>query len=383
MLDQLRKSKLFFWSLELLIIAAFIFILTNLNFLFEPIGTFFSTLFAPILIAGFFYYVLNPIVNILVKMRIKRLYAILLVFLLLFVIILFALVSIIPSLAKQLASLATNMPDFFAQVKTWVYHIAGLPIFRQVNLTSYIDKLNISYGKIIQQFLSGLSSRLGMIVSTVTSTTITIITVPFILFYMLRDSNRVIPSIRHFLPSKRRDELIQLLDQMNETLAHYISGQVIECLFVGTFTIIGYSLLGVRYAFLFGIIAGLTNLIPYIGPYLGLAPAVLVTVFSEPFKAILCCIVVIIIQQIDGNVIYPNVIGKSLKIHPLTIILILLVAGNLAGLLGIFLGVPFYAICRIVFIYLFNVVKTSRLEKVTSEFTGNENQLIGKKQSDE
>ena len=92
----------------------------------------------------------------------------------------------------------------------------------------------------------------------------------------------------------------------------------------------------------FRVIAGLTNLIPYLGPYLGLAPAFLVTVFNDPFKALLCCVVVLIVQQLDGNIIYPNVIGKSLKIHPLTIIIVLLVAGNIARVYsGIFLGVPF------------------------------------------
>ena len=106
---------------------------------------------------------------------------------------------------------------------------------------------------------------------------------------------------------------------------------------------------------------------------LGLAPAVLVTIFNEPVKAALCCLVVLVVQQLDGNIIYPNVIGKSLKIHPLTIILILLVAGNLAGLLGIFLGVPFYAICRTIIYYVIDMVKAGRSEKVTNAvLLGNE-----------
>ena len=119
---------------------------------------------------------------------------------------------------------------------------------------------------------------------------------------------------------------------------------------------------------LFGVIAGFTNLIPYLGPYLGLAPAVLVTIFNEPVKAALCCLVVLVVQQLDGNIIYPNVIGKSLKIHPLTIILILLVAGNLAGLLGIFLGVPFYVICRTIIYYVIDMVKAGRSEKLPMLF---------------
>lgn len=114
-------------------------------------------------------------------------------------------------------------------------------------------------------------------------------------------------------------------------------------------------------------IAGLTNLIPYLGPYLGLAPAFLVTVFNEPFKALLCCVVVLVVQQLDGNIIYPNVIGKSLKIHPLTIIIVLLVAGNIAGLLGIFLGVPFYAICKTIVSYVIKIVKEDQRNESTKK----------------
>ncbi len=87
---------------------------------------------------------------------------------------------------------------------------------------------------------------------------------------MLKDGDKLVPAIQRFLPEKRKDDIVDLLGQIN-----------IQSL-VGTFTIIGYSLLGVRYAFLFGVIAGFTNLIPYLGPYLGLAPAVLVTIFNEP-----------------------------------------------------------------------------------------------------
>ena len=326
-INRFKESKLFFWSVELLVVAMLLFIASKINFLFAPIGTFFSTLFAPVLVAGFLYYLLNPVVNLLMKTKMKRIYAVLLVFLLLIIALVLILLTIIPKLADQLASLASSMPDFFKQVETWIYEIAELPIFKQIDLTSYIEKMDISYANIIQQFLSSLSSSLGSIVSTVASTTIVLVTAPFILFYMLKDGDKLI----------------------------------------------GYSLLCVRYAFLFGVIAGFTNLIPYLGPYLGLAPAVLVTIFNEPVKAALCCLVVLVVQQLDGNIIYPNVIGKSLKIHPLTIILILLVAGNLAGLLGIFLGVPFYAICRTIIYYVIDMVKAGRSEKVTNAvLLGNE-----------
>ena len=360
MFEKLRQSKLMFWSLELLIIAALIMISSEINFIFEPIGTFFSTLFAPVLIAGFLYYLLNPIVKLLMKAKIKRIWAVAIVLLLLVAAIIWILLSVIPSLVQQISSLASNMPDFIKQVESWLKEVAELPLFKEVDINKYFEQLDISYGTIIQQFLSGVSNSLGSIVGTIASATVVIITAPFILFYMLKDGEKLVPNIQQFFPEKRRNQIVELLGQLNKTLANYISGQAIECLFVGTFTFLGYMVIGVDYAFLFGVIAGLTNLIPYLGPYLGLAPAFLVTVFNDPVKALLCCVVVLIVQQLDGNIIYPNVIGKSLKIHPLTIIIVLLVAGNIAGLLGIFLGVPFYAICKTIISYIIKIVKEDK-----------------------
>lgn len=358
--DKLKQSKLMFWSFELLILATLILVSSKISFVFQPIGTFFSTLFAPVLIAGFLYYILNPIVGLLMKTKMKRIWAVAIVLLLLVAALVWILLSVIPSLVQQISSLASNTPNFIHQVETWLAEVAQWSVFKDVDINKYFEQLDISYGTIIQQFLSGLSNSLGSIVGTIASATIVIITAPFILFYMLKDGEKLVPNIKRFFPEKRREQIVELLGQLNKTLANYISGQAIECLFVGTFTFLGYFALGVDYAFLFGVIAGLTNLIPYLGPYLGLAPAFLVTVFNDPFKALLCCVVVLIVQQLDGNIIYPNVIGKSLKIHPLTIIIVLLVAGNIAGLLGIFLGVPFYAICKTIISYVVKIVKEDK-----------------------
>lgn len=364
MFDKFKQSKLFFWSLEVLVLATLALVLSKINFLFAPVGTFFSTLFAPVLIAGFLYYLLNPIVVFLMKTtKIKRIYAVILVLLLLVAAIVLTVVSVIPNLINQISQLAENIPTFAKNMETWISKIADDPVFKQIDFAQQLENLNLSYGSLLQQFLSGLSTSLGSIVGTIASATMIIVTVPFILFYMLKDGEKLIPNIQSVLPEKRRNQIIELLGDLNKTLSNYISGQAIECIFVATFTFIGYWLVGVNYAFLFGVIAGITNLIPYLGPYLGLIPAVLVTIFDDPFRALLCGVVVLVVQQLDGNVIYPNVIGKSLAIHPLTIILVLLVAGNIAGLLGIFLGVPFYAICRTIVIFIIHLIRDDKSKK--------------------
>lgn len=372
MFEKIKNSKLMFWSIELLIIATLILVSSQIDFVFQPIGTFFTTLFAPILIAGFLYYLLNPLVNLLTKMGVKRLMAIALIFLLLIGIIVVIFMSVIPNLVEQLVSLAKSIPSFVDNMQHWLRDAADnatrFPLFKELDVDKYISNLDVSAGSILQQTLTGVTNSLGSIIGKITTLVLLLITVPFILFYMLKDGEKLVPNIERVFPEKQRDNIKGLLQQLNKTLSDYISGQAIECLFVGTFTFLGYLLIGVDYAFLFGVIAGLTNLIPYLGPYLGLAPALIYTFFDSPTKALLCIVVVLIVQQVDGNVIYPNVIGKSLNIHPLTIILILLVAGNLAGILGVFLGVPVYAILRTLVVFVVKIVKQGKQEEREKEF---------------
>lgn len=376
MFEKLKNSKLLFWSVELLVVATLILVSTKIGFIFQPVVTFFTTLFAPVLIAGFLYYLLNPVVNLLTKLtKMKRILAIAIVLLLLLGIIIWTILAVIPSLVNQLTSLAESMPSFVKAVRNWALDLAKNPIFNDVDIEKQIDKLNISYGGLIQQFINGLSTSLGSIVGGIASTAMLVVTVPFILFYMLKDGHRLVPNVQRFFPENRRTQIVELLAEMNKTLSNYISGQAIECIFVATGTFIGYLLIGLDYAFLFGMLAGVTNLIPYLGPYLGLLPAVAVSIFHSPVQALLCCVVVLVVQQIDGNIIYPNVIGKSLQIHPLTIILILLVAGNIAGLLGIFLGVPFYAICRTIVIFLARIVRDDKSKQKQSLLTDKNSQV--------
>lgn len=367
MFDRFKRSKLMFWSVELLVIATLILVGTQISFIFKPIGTMFTTMFSPILISGFLFYCFKPIVTFLEKKGVSKTWGATIVLLLLVGIVVVSISSIIPSLVKQIAALLKSAPTFIKEVESWANEMSHHPKLQNIDFQSYLDKWNISIGNIVQTTINGVSSSIGSFVSSIAGIVMLVVTVPFILFYMLKDGHKMIPAIQKYFPEKHKGEMVDLLKKMSETIEKYISGQMIECLFVGVGTSLGYMIIGVDYAFLFGVIAGLTNMIPYIGPYIGLAPAVIVTVFADPWKAVFACIVVLIVQQIDGNIIYPNVIGKSLDIHPLTIIIILLVAGNLAGLLGMILGVPFYAVCKTIFVYVFDMVQLSKSGKKTEE----------------
>ena len=365
MFEKISRSKIMFWSLELLILATLVFVSTKINFVFKPIMIFFSTLFMPILIAGFLYYLTNPVVKLLERFKIKRSFGILIVFLLLFGILAIGVSSFIPSLIDQIVDLSKSLPGVANDIQHWVVDLSHEDWVKNLNIDDYLKKFDGALGNTIKNMVSNISTGLASVISSITSTAVTAVTIPFILFYMLKDGDRVIPGVRRFLPATMRDDATNLLHQMSDTLSSYISGQAMECVFVAICTFLGYELIGIKYAFLFGVIAGVTNMIPYLGPYLGLAPAMIMTAFTSPWKAILCAVVVLIVQQIDGNIIYPNVIGKSLDIHPLTIIIILLVSGNIAGVMGMILGVPFYAIVKVVVKYVYQLSQLHNAQKLS------------------
>lgn len=375
MFKRLKDSALLFWSLEILIVATLIWVCTNIGFLFQPIGTFLSVVFMPILISGFLFYMLNPLVKLLTKVHYKkfrtsRTGAVAIVFVLLFGLLVWGAVSLLPRLVSQVTQLIYNLPSIATEMqKAATKLINNSSVLKRIDISSYTKQFNGEISKYSQNFLSSLSSSVVTVISTITSVTIMAITIPVVLFYMLKDSEKFIPAISRFLPKKQRPEVIGLLQKMGDTISSYISGQVIECLFVGTFTAIGYMLISQPYGLLLGVIAGLTNIIPYVGPYIGIAPSLIVAFTKSPMQVVYVIIVVVIVQQVDGNLIYPNIIGRTLKIHPLTIIILLLAAGNIAGILGMILAIPFYAVVRTVVIYLYNIVELRNEEHLRKQTT--------------
>lgn len=351
-----------FWPSLLLVIAALIWVCTKIQFIFQPFLTFISVVFVPLILSGFLYYMLNPILKLLLKVRLGRFrlnrgVASLLLVLMLILIICGGLAMLIPPVVKEITSLVTHLPQTASGLQRLLNDTIQHSPLKNIDLTAYYRQFDHQLANYAQVVLKGLSSRIGDVINAVTNITVVTITVPVMLFYMLKDGSKLGPSIQKWLSPHHAKEVDQLLGKMNDTLSSYIAGQVIECLFVAVFTSLGYLLIHQPLALVLGIIAGLCNIIPYIGPYIGIAPALFVSLTMAPQKLILVIIVVIVVQQIDGNVIYPNIIGKTLQIHPLTIILLLLAAGHIAGIAGMILCIPFYAVLKTIAEYFFDIYR--------------------------
>jgi predicted PurR-regulated permease PerM len=362
--NSLAKKKFQYWTLQILIIISIIYVSTKISFLFQPIGIFFSTLFFPIIISGFLYFLLNPFVGLLQRLKLPRILAIVVIYVVIIGIITLIIGNLIPMISKQVMAFVNDVPSYYKETMQFIDHLSETEQFKWVMTQDYFSISNIV--KELNDYVATLPNRItdsfSNIFSAVTNIAVTIITVPFLLFYMFKDGGKFPDMVAKFFPSSYRKEGLKTLKETGDTLAAYINGQVTVALFVGLVSFIGYVIIGLPYALVMALIVAVTNIIPYVGPFLGGAPAVIIALFDSPTKAILVIIVITVAQQLEGNVLSPLILGKKLDTHPATIIILLLVAGNLAGILGLILAVPFYAVAKTI---ILNFVRFLKLRKST------------------
>ena len=357
-----KKSKIFFWTVELLAVLGVIWISTHIGFVFKPVTTLFSLVFLPFIIAGFLYYVFNPLVMFLEeKMKLPRIWGIVLVFVLLIGLLTYTVISLVPRVITQLSDLIIASGSIVPELQKWVDKLSANPAFKEIDFKTLINKANISYMDILQNLLSGVTFSLSNVVNAIFKVAMILSLVPILLFYMLKDGKNMLPFLKKTLLKRDKLNIISLLDDMNTTISKYISGAAIDCLFIFVTVFIAYLIIGVPYAFLFAAFSAITNLIPYLGPYIGLIPVLFSIGFTDPVRALIAALVVLTLQQIDGNIIYPKVVGSAIEVHPVTIMVLMLVAGSLYGLIGMLVAVPFYSLAKEVVKFLWRLWENHKL----------------------
>lgn len=367
----MTKSKVQFWLIQILLILTIIWVSTKISFMFEPIGIFFTTVFFPILITGFLYFLLNPVVNFLERKKLPRLAAILIIYVLFASLLVLAIGNLVPAVTKQATELANDLPVFADKTTDFFYDVVQSSEFKsfrdeQREMIDTVQERVIEYANTLpNQLTNGLRGFFGI----VTNIAIILVTVPFLLFYMFKDGHRFPQAVSRFIPADYRDEGLKILKETGETLSAYIQGQVLVASMVGILAFIGYLIIDLRYALIMALIVAFTNIIPYVGPIIGGAPAVLVAFFDSPTKALLVIVVILVAQQVEGNFLSPMILGKSLDTHPATIIIILLAAGNLAGVLGMVLAVPTYAVTKTIILNLVRFLRARKRANITVEGT--------------
>ncbi|MBP3949591.1 AI-2E family transporter [Bacillus suaedae] len=343
------KSRWFRILLGLIMVFLVIYLGTLIDWVFMPIVVFVQTLFAPIILAGVLFYLLRPFVNLLSRW-IPRGLSILILYLGAIALITILIFLIGPELQKQFNSLVRNMPYFIREIQSMFLELQEneyISRFQQGETFS-IERITTDFAEYLNEIASTIGSNIASFLGFIANVIIILVIIPFILFYMLKEGEKAPKQVLRLLPNKQRHEGERILKDMDNALSSYIQGQIIVSVCVGILMYIAYRIIGIEYALVLALVAMFTNVIPFVGPWIGTFPGLIVGLLDSPLMALFVIIAVLIVQQIESNLISPQVMGRKLDIHPLTIILLLLVAGQFAGVLGLLLAVPTYAVGKVI-----------------------------------
>ncbi|WP_144461679.1 AI-2E family transporter [Siminovitchia fortis] len=352
------KEKWFRIGTGIIMAFLIIYLGTKVSFIFTPLVIIIQTLFPPIVISGILYYLLRPIVNLLAK-KIPRTLAIILVFVGIAGVMTAAVFVIGPELQRQYNLFVENLPAYSKNIQEWALSIMDKDWFQRFQENDYlsVEKITSYLENNAKSMLQDAGIKIASTVGFVANIIMVLVLVPFVLFFILKDGKQAPTFLLKILPKKHQNEAVNILKDMDEALSAYIQGQLIVSFCVGLTAYIGYVIIGLDYSLVLGVVAMVTNVIPFIGPWIGTFPAVIVGLLDSPFKALLVIIVVVIVQQLDSNITSPLVMGKKLNIHPLTIIFVLLVAGKFGGLLGLIFAVPVYALLKVIVSHMYQYVR--------------------------
>lgn len=360
------QTKWFRVGYAIIIILVIIYLSTLVSFIFTPLSVMIKTLFAPIVLAGVLYYLLRPLVN-LASRYIPRGISILIIYLVFIGFITGLLFLIGPPLQNQVNSLVENTPKIVNEIRDMMMDLQEneyVARFQQDERFS-IEEISARFAENLNDYLAKLGSNVVNIIGAITGFVILLVLIPFVLFYMLKDGERLPEQIIKYIPTAHEREGRSVLRDMDVALSSYIQGQIIVSACVGILIYIGFLIIGLEYSLVLALIAMFTNVIPFVGPFIGTIPSVIVGFLHSPLMALWVLLVVIIVQQVESNLISPQVMGKKLDVHPLTIILLLLVASRFAGLLGLLLAVPTYAVSKVIVLHTIRFIKLRKVSRET------------------
>ncbi|WP_433941517.1 AI-2E family transporter [Paenibacillus lautus] len=343
---MLKMNKFFKLCLAVILVLTIIYLGSLVDFIFRPVLSFFSIILVPLMLSGFFYYLLRPLVDLLDKRKLNRSLAILLLYVVFAGILTGFILGVWPSLRDQIVALVQNAPALFAKLGEQLQELENNGFFQDIfpenanPLTQLTDYLN--------QGFTFLTNYIMNLFSFVSNFAIVLFTFPILLYYMLKEGGKFGEMVVSFLPDRFKNEGASVLDEINNALRGFIVGRVLVNLALGVLMYIGFLIIGLPYALLLTVVAVIANFIPFIGAILSAIPILIIGFIQSPGTAIWSLVVILAAQQIQDNLIGPYIFGKQLAIHPITIIILVLVGQDLGGIIGILLIVPIYMIIKII-----------------------------------
>lgn len=374
--DKHIFKKYLYLTISLCMVIVFYKVIDDLSGIGNSLSSFFSFLkvaFLPIFLGFVYaYFLYRPVRwierNILslkfmkLKDKHKRFIATIMVFTIVLYLIYLLIYAIIPNIFSSVQNLISQAPTTFENIEilfadinedpTGNYILTSLGIDNN-SLTEYLETLD--YESLLEGTLNNMKNISSIAFSTVyqiVSLFLNIILSIFIGIYVILDFENIFNTISRFLkvllPDTIYKNTARLLTIVDGIFYDYFVGKMLCSIIIGILCYIGMLVIRTEYATLISLIVGITNMIPYFGPIIGGIPGILLTIIQSPLQALLVLIWIIIIQQFDGNILGPNVLGKVVKLNPFWIIFAITLGGKFFGIFGMFLAVPVFAVFKVI-----------------------------------
>lgn len=307
---------------------------------------------SPLFIGFFLAWLFEPIVKFLERKKIRRGLATLITYLLFIAVIALLLGSIIPILSSQINDFVKIIPSVSTTVENWMngvfvkldnivdFDVEGLQESIFSNFRNFGNELTKSLPEMTVKIFTGFISGMGTILVGIV-----------VGFYLSIGFKNASDSIITLLPKNMQDDARDLSNEVNTTCRQFVKGALFDSTLIFVVSSIAFSLCGLKAPLLFGLFCGITNIIPYAGPYIGGAPAVIVGFSQSPSIGIFTLISIVIIQMIEGNFLQALIMSKSTKLHPVTIMIGLLVFGHFFGIIGMVISTPLIGACKTIIMF--------------------------------
>lgn len=339
-----------------------LFLYKQISGVFAPVRIIFSSLIAPVLVAYIFFYILKPVSNLLAnKLKMSRAISSILSILFGILVIVLVFIGVIPVIVEQTQHLIVAIPEYVFTLKRYLEANSNNIILR--NILYYINN-NLNVTKLSSTAFDIFSNFITNAASILSSTATIIITVPFVLYYLLKDSEKFKDFVIKKLPEKSKNPIKNTIEEIDNTVGSYIAGQMLVSLCVGILLFIGYQIIGLKYAVSLATLAALLSIVPYLGPMIAILPAMLVAIGTDWIMVVKMLVVWGVVQFLEANVISPNIMGRKMEIHPLTVIFVIIIFTNMMGVVGAIIGIPLYGILKVIVIKIFVILKNRYIKIV-------------------
>ncbi|MHB8613466.1 MAG: AI-2E family transporter [Candidatus Dormibacteraceae bacterium] len=303
-------------------------------------------------LGGAIAFMIQPAVTRLVGLGIPRVVAIVVVFLVIIAIIAGLVLLIVPLVVNEVGQLQRQAPTLASAAQDRINSLQGSPI-QIVGISIDIKAATETISSHLKDYLLGQFGNAVTIGVTALTTLLQVVLMFIVAFLLALDAAAFRRLLRRLVPNDYRTDFDQIWRKVRKMLYAYVRGQLIIAALIGVLSGIACALLGLPDAVALGMIAGVTALIPYLGPFIGAVPAILVGLAASPIKALLIAVVYFLISNVILNFVYPKVMGDAVRLSPILVIAAFIAGYSWAGILGMFVAVPIAATLRILFDHIY------------------------------